>query len=614
MEGRMSFSRRAIDKLLPHLERGLPLMSDDGTPSALSEAGYLRPDQRPRNIHNRLPKPPELPNPIVRQALFETRKVLNAIISEYGAPREIRIELAREMKAGAKARETMNKQRWERERKNSDARSFLEEQGWPCKPNDVRRYALWKEQSELCVYTGQQIRLSQLFGGEVDIDHILPYPRSLDNSLMNKVVCFRFANAEKADQTPREWLEQSQPDRYEQVLQRVRGLPYPKRLRFARETCELDDFVARQLVDTAYITRSVAQYLRCLGCSIVCGKGQMTAELRHQWGLDTVLRDDGLNKKNREDHRHHAVDALVVALTNRSRLQQLARGHHQSLEPWAGFRQQAEDNIKSILVSHRARRRVRGALHSATVYGTTQKKGSAENVDRPWARNWVEESMVYVRRKPVASIDDTKQMSKVRDATIRELLKQYLRDERRIDPNQPQKLKPKDWEPLPCMISRKGQRIPIKRVRMLEEGETFRELRANAFVKPDANHHIVYYEMPGGKEPSWSAEVVTRWDAVQRVRAGLPAVDRASSPTKKFLMSLSIGDTFTFERDGIEFLSVVQKLDQRSKRVTYKLHTDARRSTEVRKDNLYLSVPRMREFKARKVVVDYLGRLRWAND
>ena len=78
----------------------------------------------------------------------------------------------------------------------------------------------------------------------------------------------------------------------------------------------LDDFVQRQLNDTAYISRCVSQYLRCLGARVVCTRGDMTADVRHWWGLNSILQPDGSDRKNRDDHRHHAIDALVIALTD----------------------------------------------------------------------------------------------------------------------------------------------------------------------------------------------------------------------------------------------------------------------------------------------------------
>ncbi len=104
-EGYMSFCRGAIERLNPYLERGLMLMADDASNSAMHAAGYLRPDQRVINAHEFLPESPDLPNPIVRQAMVEVRKVVNAVIREHGMPDRIHIELAREAKKSAEQRQ-----------------------------------------------------------------------------------------------------------------------------------------------------------------------------------------------------------------------------------------------------------------------------------------------------------------------------------------------------------------------------------------------------------------------------------------------------------------------------------------------------------------------------
>ncbi|HZT82352.1 MAG TPA: type II CRISPR RNA-guided endonuclease Cas9, partial [Gemmataceae bacterium] len=322
--GYSSFSRAALEKLRPHLERGLLLMTRDGTPSAMSEAGYLRPDQRAVNQRDMLPPPPVITNPLVRQALHEVRKVVNAILREYDRPTRIHIELAREVKGTAKDRERRSRDMRERERERDDAAREVRKLGVKVTRDAIDRYLLWREQGGVCVYSGRPISLAQLFDGEVDIDHILPRERSLDNSFLNRVVCFRTENADKKDRTPWEWLAATDPARYQAVLQRTKGLPYPKAQRFRQQHVALEDFFARQFVDTAYITTQVQEYVRCLDADVLCTKGMHTAELRHHWGLNTVLSLDGPDAKNRDDHRHHAVDAIVVALAGRSRLQKLA--------------------------------------------------------------------------------------------------------------------------------------------------------------------------------------------------------------------------------------------------------------------------------------------------
>ena len=298
-DGYMSFSRQAIQRLLPHLERGLLLMADDASNSALHAAGYLRPDEREVRQRDCLPPAPDLPNPIVRQALVETRKLVNAIIREYGVPERIHVELAREAKKSFQQRREIMFDNAKRRKLREQAAERIEEYGLKPTGSAISRYLLWREQKGSCVYCGDKISQEQFFAdGEVDVDHVLPRWRSLDDSMANKVVCHRKCNADKGDRTPREWLEESDPERYECVLRIAQRLPYNKRRKFIQKDIVLDDFVNRQLTDTAYISRCVTQYLRCLGAKIVTPRGQMTAELRHYWGLNTILDPEGQARKN----------------------------------------------------------------------------------------------------------------------------------------------------------------------------------------------------------------------------------------------------------------------------------------------------------------------------
>ena len=140
-EGYMSVSRTAIEKLLPHLERGLMMMSRDGSPSALSEAGYLRPDQRVANEKNELPLvPDDIVNPLVRQALFEVRKVVNAVIREFGKPVAIHIEMAREVKGTADSRSKDSARMRDRERSRDDAAEQIRDLGYKVSRDAIERF------------------------------------------------------------------------------------------------------------------------------------------------------------------------------------------------------------------------------------------------------------------------------------------------------------------------------------------------------------------------------------------------------------------------------------------------------------------------------------------
>lgn len=625
-DGYMSYSRQAIEKLLPHLERGLHLMAEDARNSALHAAGYLRPDEREVGQRQFLPPAPDLPNPLVRQAIVEVRKIVNGVIREFGKfgrDDAIHVELAREAKKSLDERKQIRFDNASREGQREDAANEIQRMGFKASRASINRYLLWREQEEYCVYCGKKISQAQLFGGDVDIDHILPRWRSLDNSMANKAVCHRSCNDDKGDRTPREWLEDADPVRYERVLRLADGLPYNKRRKFIQKDIVLEDFVERQLKDTQYITRLVTQYLKCLGARIITPRGQMTAELRHFWGLNTILDPQGRGEKNRADHRHHAIDAVVIALTDHKRLFALANDRGKDVKlPWPLLRDNVAGAVGAINVSHRAQRRLYGALHEDTFYGPTLNPWKAGGPgERPWAKGWTEREGAYVRRKPITEIKNAKHLEKVRDAAAREILHKHLRQQN-IDPDQsgdyPKTVFKGDNTP------KMPSGVPIKKVRMIEESATFRgvsERRYFQYVKPGNNHHIVYRAVGDGPTEKWIAEVVTMWDAARRARSGRPVIDRSDKDGARFVMSLAIGETFQIQGDGCEpRLCVVRKMTQKTgatpPRFYYRPHQDARDLRTFAKDleRLKLSPRQMQKGNARKALVDPLGRIRWAND
>lgn len=598
-KGHASFCRQAIAKLLPHLEDGLPLMTADDRPCAITKAGYLRPDQRPVKKRDSLPAPDEVPNPIVMAALREVRKVVNAIIREYGKPDEIHIELAREVKGSAKQREQYTRRIRQRERERDKAADAIRElpQGIDVNRTNINRYLLWEEQDRTCVYSGKAISLAQLFGGEIDVDHILPKSRSLDDSLMNKVVCFRDSNRDKGNRTPYEWLAESAPDAYDAICLRARKLPYGKYRKFTLKEVVLDNFIARQLNDTAYISRKTVEYLRCLvenpHRDMLCTKGQLTSRLRYEWGLNTVLRDDGLDLKNRDDHRHHAVDAIVVALTGRKQLRQLAR-EDAIKQPYEGFREDVENIVNGINVSHRVSRKISGAFHKETVYGPTEQEGT------------------FAVRKPLDALT-VAEVSSIRDDTVREKVTARLA-KFSITPGRKKKgsggaakIPPEVWaEPL---WMNKAKQIPIKKVRITKDDKTIQPIRqGRSYVKPGSTHHLCVFRLPDGK---CDATFTTTLEAACRVREGKPVIQRThpDAPDAEFIMSLSPGELILADWKGQERLLQYRTSASTQGQIYLSDAKDARKASQKEK-----FVCTANTLKARKVTVDPLGRMRWAND
>ena len=609
--GYMSFSREAIAKLLPHLEQRLPLMTGDDRPCAITLAGYLRPDQKPVERTDHLPQPPDLPNPIVRQALHEVRKVVNAIIRQYGRPDQIHIELAREVRGSAKQRAEYIFNTRKRENRRQQAAEEIRQANFDPNRQAVNRFLLWSEQDRVCAYTGRPISLAQLLGGEVDVDHILPKPRSLDDSMMNKVVCFRSANAEKGDRTPYEWLAGADPQRYEELCRRARKLPYYGKYRkFLLKELKLDDFVHRQLNDTAYISRAVREYLRPLvadpHADILCTKGQLTAELRHGWGLDTILSelpdspawregaDLGPGQKDRSDHRHHAIDAVVIALTDRSRLQQLAR-QRVCPPPRERFRDEIVQLLKGVRVSHRLRRKVAGQLHEETLYGKTHIPGE------------------FAYRKPLDRLT-TAEVERIRDRVVREKVIQRLGEfgvragrKKKGQSDGESKNPPEAWSKPLWMNEEK--KIPIKTVRLTKPDETIQPIRGGAaLVKPGSTHHLCIFQLPNGKR---DAVFVTMLEAARRAANGLPIIQRTHPqyPDAKFVMSLSGGELILTESEEDQRVIQYNTAASTTGQLWFVSPNDARPSGAKQKDSFSANT-----LRGKKITIGPLGEVRWAND
>jgi len=641
-----SVSVTAITKLLPHLEKGLPYMADDEENSALHAAGYLRRDQLQRRVFDTLPLPGrvsdcpigDIPNPVVKRALHQLRKLVNNIIREHGKPDAVHVEMARSVKMGPKRRRDYNQMARKREAARDQAAEELRASDSKVTRDAILRLLLWEEQKRECLYCGRTITRTQLLTGGVDVDHILPRSLSHDDSQSNKVVCHRRCNVEKGQRTPYEWLGETDPARYDAVCQRACALlrdakiPYGKYHKIHRKHIDSGEFLERQLVDTGYIARATGEYLRCLfgqDHAVLGLKGQYTAALRHHWGLNTVLKelpdspaweaetDLRPGEKNRADHRHHAIDAIVLALTDRSTIRKLSRvskTHHGSgflanlPDPWDGFREHVKAKVRDINVSRQVERGIWGKLHDDTFHGPVYDE-AGERVEA-----------TFVVRKPLRELS-LNEVAHIRDDTVRQIVALALASEgietgrgKELTADQKRQMK----EVLSNIRMRSG--VPIRKVRVRKEDRTIRPIRTGrpdeAWVKPGNTHHLCLFEWTESKETKRDSVFVTMLEAVNRLKRKEDIIQRTPPaghptipPNATFLMSLSGGEMVLANVKGEEKLLVFKTAASTTGQMHFTLHTDARRSGEQTDHSAQPNT-----LHARKVTVDFLGRIRWAKD
>lgn len=358
-------------------------------------------------------------NPVVITAMFEIRKLVNEIIIDYGKPNEIKVELARNLKASKSGRREERNRQQKLERENDRVKLELNNLGKHISHDNLLLYKLWEECKHTCPYTGKSISVTQLFSGEVQIEHIHPWSKSLNDSFMNKTLCFADENRAKGDKTPFEFYSLQGEGKWQQVKERALKLfsdtaqypnSYQKFKRFVQQKFD-DDFASKNLNDTRYISKEAKNYISKICDKVSVSPGQMTANLRQKWGLNAVLNPED-KTKTRDDHRHHAIDALVMACGTISHLQKLSEWNRYDRKPdnknfplpWNSFVKDAEVAVEKILVSHKKLNNIitvrthktekngvihknigvaaRGQLHLETVYGHNKNCNKDEYVYR----------------------------------------------------------------------------------------------------------------------------------------------------------------------------------------------------------------------------------------
>lgn len=416
-------SLKAIKHILPQLEEGYVYSE------AVTLAGYNFRSHDNENKYMYLPASGEqldnITNPVVRRAVSQSIKVINAVIRKYGSPQLICIELTREMGKNFSDRKKIEKQIKENTDLNDAIKNKIIEYGHPNPTGqDIVKMKLWQEQDGRCAYSGEPIPIARLFeSGIADVDHIIPFSISFDDSYANKVLVKSSENRQKGNRLPYEYMKNDQAKWENFVIwvnTSVRN--YRKQQRLLKRTITEEDrnkWKERQLNDTKYISRFMLNYIRDylqfapvenLGKrQVIAVNGSITAYMRKRWGL----------KKDRwAGDLHHALDATVVACVSEGMVRKITRYSqyyearysrnqfidHETgevidtlqerfgvkfVEPWENFKLELEcrlsddpafrlqaynlknylnpQNVEPIFVSRMPRRKNRGSAHEDTI-------------------------------------------------------------------------------------------------------------------------------------------------------------------------------------------------------------------------------------------------------
>lgn len=624
------FSTAALQRFMSHLEEGIRFGALLNGPEWEDWRAQNFPNrERPTGeVLDRLPSPrrrgvPDDPaakeeqrriaalrNPTVVRTQNELRKVVNNLIDLYGKPDLIRIELAREVGKSKREREEMQAGMKRRERDRGRAKDDLLENGIADPSDgDLEKWLLWKECGEFDPYSGKPISFDALFRtGEFDVEHIWPRWISFDNSFGNKTLCLKELNQEKRNRTPFEAFGNNPewPQMKERVWRLVKdGKMAPgKAKRFCREEPLSDDFVSRQLNDTGFAARQAAAFLKRLWpdvgihapTTVQPVTGRVTAQLRRLWGLNNILSDDG--EKTRADHRHHSIDALVVACTHPGVTQKLSNYWQAEDDPWVKappldppwptIRADAEQAVGQIVVSHRVRKKVSGPLHKETVYGDTGVELRSGRISY----------RAFVTRKRLEALTKN-ELEAIRDENVRALVQGWVKDHGG-DPKRAFSTYP-----------RPGANGPeMRKVRLISKQQPGLMAKVSTgYADLGANHHITVYRLPGGKI---DFEVVSLFEASRRLVRREPVVRRKRGDGAVFIMSLAPGDTIKFAKEQGQppTLWRVQKIASKGQISLLDIADASPREPTLFEPMVGGIMAR----KAVKISVDPIGRIRPAND
>ena len=585
-----NMSIKAIRKILPYLEEGL-VYSEACQRAGINHSDSITKEeelQRELSRHIAPIKKGELRQPVVEKVLNHTISIVNALTDKYGAFDEIHIELARELKSSKDERKKDSSRNTSNKNTNyAISERLKKEYGLTPTRGRINKLKMWEESNHCCIYCGKNIENATAFlnGIDSEVEHIIPRSLLFDDSFTNKVCSCTECNRNKNNRTAYDFMASKGEKVLAEYRDRVIKLNDEKKISDAKLKKLLtpgdqipEDFIDRQLRESQYIAREAMKKLREICHDVIATSGSVTDCVRHLWGWDKVLhnlnferyekadlvepvpediKDANANEMRiigwdkRCDHRHHAIDALAIACTNRSiiqRLNHLNTLRDESFKPWDAQGEDARKkkslvekfilslphfntatvakNAAEIFVafptparpfttskrySYSGKKRrclqteiivPRGSLHEETVRGKIKR----------YNKNGQLEEQVVVKL-PLSKLN-AKNANSIVDKHIRELiLERFAKD-------------PKNPFATP-IYSDKEQKQEIKSVRCFTPATSLvtvkhdPEGRPIGFANPGSNHHVAIYTDENGL---LQESVTSFFNVVLRHRYGLPAI------------------------------------------------------------------------------------------
>ncbi|MCQ2325504.1 MAG: type II CRISPR RNA-guided endonuclease Cas9, partial [Paludibacteraceae bacterium] len=617
-------SHKFMRKLLPYLMQG------EMYSSACAHIGINHSNSRTKEELELRPLAEKLTllqknalrQPIIEKILNQMINVFNALKSEYGEIDEVRVELARELKQNREERNDTFKNNAKNEKLNKDIEARIIEMGIRPSRTRIQKYKMWEESQHQCFYCGKMISATEfLAGADVEVEHIIPRSVLFDDSFSNKVCACRECNHAKNNQTAFDFMKSRTDAEFEAYKQRVDEAFHAHRISKTKRDHLMwrmedipQDFIDRQLRQSQYIATKAVEILQTAVRNVYSTSGSVTDFLRHQWGYDSILQTlnlpryqqvEGMTEMvtydhcgqehteerikgwtKRLDHRHHAVDALTIALTQQSYIQRLntlnasREAMYNELEKSDISQRNSEkrtllenwiiqqphfavtdvsEKVADIAVSFRAGRRVTTPAKRA-IYRNGKRVNVQEGILVP--RGALTEETVYgklgdqyVVKYPLNH--PSMKVDAIVDPTIREIVRARL--EAFGNDAKQAFAKP--------LYSDKAQTMEIKSVRCFapnisDAGSVPVRFNKNGepigYGKTGSNHHIAIYRDEKG---AYHELVVSFAEAVRRKQLGLPVIQTQPQDGWNLVTSMQVNEMFVIGLNDEEFNNAIETKD-----------------------------------------------------
>ena len=560
------------------------------------------------------------PNPTVHIGLGQLRRLVNGLIGEYGPPAEIAVEMTRDFKLSPKKLAEIEREQADNQRKNEARRDQLRQLSQAVNARNLLKLRLWEELNPYdlldrrCPFSGEQISVTRLLSDEVEIEHLIPFQDSWDDSAANKVVCMRFANRAKGKKTPFEAFGSSPTmdgRRYDwdDIALRANGLPKNKRWRFQPDALTrfeaIGGFQARQLNETGWLARSAKTYLGAVTnpYKIHVLPGKLTALIRDRWGLNNLLPDHNYSDaKNRKDHRHHAIDAMVAAFTDRPLLHRMSSAYDDERDkievplPLPSLRDDLDARLKAMTVSHKPDHGLAAQLHEDTAYGAVKEPAKEGG------------NLVY--RKAFLLLNE-QEIERIRDNRLRDLVRAHVAAAKASGQDLKGALQSfADRRDIP------GLPDGVRHVRLIKPEKpeylvTIRDRSGKPYKSYSAgeNAFVEIFETPDGR---WRGEAMSVFRANQKDQSLRWPTE---FPGARLVMRVFKGDLIALDLSGRRTVMVAHRLDAAANRFKLAPHNEAGNLDQRHADGadpfrwLMASYGTLKTMSAERVRVDELGRL-----